>query len=455
MLNARVGTPGDERPSSRVRGAAEGEPGRRSEQRVRARATADGERERYRDLFDSAPDAYVVTDGRGEILEANRAAARLLNSPHHLVIGRPLESYVVSSDRSTFRTRVAEFEASDEPHEWEFRVGLRRGAFRDVAATVATSRDAGETVLRWLLRDISVRRQAEAEVRALAATLERRVRNRTRELSVERDRLRLLFERLNQGVITVNRQLRVGFANHEIRAILGTAHLRAGDELPDVWGATSLRALARQLHERGAQPVETLIDDGQRALLVAGLPARGLGEAVLVVTDVTERERRDRAERAFVTNAAHELQTPLTAISSAVEVLQDGAKTDPEQLDHFLGHIEREASRLRRLAHALMTLARVQTGVEPPRPEPIDVAELLDAVALGLQPAEGVMVSVDCPREIVVLANRDLAEQAVVNLAGNAAKYTKTGTIVLSASRLDGDRIAIDVVDTGRGIPPA
>jgi len=50
---------------------------------------------------------------------------------------------------------------------------------------------------------------------------------------------------------------------------------------------------------------------------------------VLVLTDVSERERREAAEREFVTNAAHELRTPLAAIGGAVEVLQSGAKDDP------------------------------------------------------------------------------------------------------------------------------
>src|SRR4030095_5438948 len=85
-------------------------------------------------------------------------------------------------------------------------------------------------------------------------------------------------------------------------------------------------------------------------LSVSAAPVRDRAEriiaAVSLFEDVTAREQRDQAERAFVMNAAHELQSPLAAITSAVEVLQAGVK-DSADRDRFLGHIERESKRLR------------------------------------------------------------------------------------------------------------
>lgn len=97
-------------------------------------------------------------------------------------------------------------------------------------------------------------------------------------------------------------------------------------------------------------------EDGQRFFLnVSAAPIRDRADrvtaAVSLLEDVTIWEERDQAERDFVTNAAHELQSPLSAITSAVEVLQAGAK-DGEDRDRFLGHIEREAQRLNRLTRA-------------------------------------------------------------------------------------------------------
>src|SRR5213079_2818295 len=149
--------------------------------------------------------------------------------------------------------------------------------------------------------------------------------------------------------------------------------------------------------------------DENRAYGVHGIPAQPETDwALVVIDDLTEQEQRELAEREFVTNAAHELRTPLTTIIGAVEVLQAGAKDDPAERDRFLAHIEREAARLARLARALLTLARARAGQEPPRVEAVSLASLLDEVADGLRPRDGVTVEVDCPLELLASVNRDL-----------------------------------------------
>jgi signal transduction histidine kinase len=168
---------------------------------------------------------------------------------------------------------------------------------------------------------------------------------------------------------------------------------------------------------------------------------------------VAERVRQETAEREFVTNAAHELQSPLTAIVSAIEVLQAGAKDTPER-DVFLGHIERASARLARLARALLVLARAQTGAESPKTELVSLEALLADVGSWLKTAEKVRVDVSCPPEAAVITNRELVEQAVFNVAENAAKYTAVGRIELAARVVDG-RAEISISDTGPGISRA
>ena len=94
------------------------------------------------------------------------------------------------------------------------------------------------------------------------------------------------------------------------------------------------------------------------------MTARALPDerAVLVVArDRTEEMRRELAEADFISNAAHELRNPLAGISSAIEVLQEGAKDDPKALDHFLGRLAEDAERMNRLTRSLLTLARVES----------------------------------------------------------------------------------------------
>ncbi|HSP73202.1 MAG TPA: ATP-binding protein [Gaiellaceae bacterium] len=176
--------------------------------------------------------------------------------------------------------------------------------------------------------------------------------------------------------------------------------------------------------------------------------------AVAVFDDVTERTRHLRAEREFVANAAHELRTPLASIISSVEVLQAGAKERPAERDLFLAHIEREAQRLTRLGRALLIIARAQTRSERPRVEIVPLRALLKEVAAGTRPAEQVKVSVRCPATLAALTSRELIEQAVLNLALNAARYTQTGSIALGG-RSAGDAAVIEIRDTGPGMTDA
>jgi signal transduction histidine kinase len=316
------------------------------------------------------------------------------------------------------------------------------------AAAEAIAQGDFETPLHYRFRD---------EFGLLAHSFDRmrrQLRRGFRRLEAERDRLRLLLERLQEGVLTIDQDLVVHFANTEARRILGR-RLREGDELPEPWQTFGLRDFAQGLFDERASVRQVHVaPDEQHAYGLVGIPSQPDTDwALLVVDDLTEQERRELAEREFVSNAAHELRTPLTTIIGAVEVLQAGAKEDPAERDRFLGHIEREAGRLARLARAMLTLARAHSGQEPPRVDAVELAPLLRDVAAGLQPHAGVAVDVEVANGLAVEANRDLLEQALRNLGENAAKHTARGSIVLRAYG-DGNTVTIEVEDSGPGISP-
>ena len=319
---------------------------------------------------------------------------------------------------------------------------------RMTAATEAIAHGDFETPLHYRFRD---------EFGLLAHSFDRmrrQLRRSFRRLEAERDRLQLLLERLHEGVLTIDQDLVVHFANTEARRILG-GRLREGDELPEPWQAFGLRDFAQGLFDERATVTQVHVTpDEQHAYGLVGIPSQPDTDwALLVVDDLTEQERRELAEREFVSNAAHELRTPLTTIIGAVEVLQAGAKEDPAERDRFLGHIEREAGRLARLARAMLTLARAHSGQEQPRIEAVELAPLLREVAAGLQPHAGVAVDVEVAEGLSVQANRDLLEQAVRNLGENAAKHTARGSVVLRAYR-DASTVTVEVEDSGPGISP-
>jgi signal transduction histidine kinase len=303
-----------------------------------------------------------------------------------------------------------------------------------------------ETPLRFRVHD---------EFGALTYNFERmrrQLRRSFRHIEGERDRLRMLLERLHEGVVTVDQHLAVHFANNEARRLLGV-RLAAGDQLPEPWEGFSLGEFVQHLFDPDATLAQAHVrPDEERALGLVGIPAQPEGDTVLIVLDdLTEQERRELAEREFVSNAAHELRTPLTTIIGAIEVLQAGAKESPEERDRFLAHIEREAARLARLAHALLALARAHAGQERVRLEPTILEPILREVADDLRPRDGVLVEVECTPGLAANVNRDLLEQALRNLGENAAKHTPEGRVVLRAYAA-GSAVRVEVEDTGIGM---
>jgi signal transduction histidine kinase len=295
------------------------------------------------------------------------------------------------------------------------------------------------------------------EVGQLAATVDSmriRLRQSMQNLEAERNRLRLLLERLGEGIIAVDSELNVVIVNEVAGEMLETWSLSEGDPLPDYAPELRLRSFARSLFRSGAEQAQARFTlDGVRTYTVVGIPPpAGSSVAVLVLTDVSERERRERAEREFVANAAHELRTPLTALASAVESLQAGASEDAATRTRLLAVIERQTSRLGRLTRALLILARAQTRQETIHMESVRLQPLLETAVSGLTPE--VAVEIDCLPTLTVWGEADLLEQVVANLAGNAAKHADGGPIVLAA-RQTGHHVEIEVTDDGPGISGA
>jgi len=305
------------------------------------------------------------------------------------------------------------------------------------------------------VRETALGEQAAAEdaMRRFAAALEARVVVRTAELEEERARLAAVVENMPAGLVIVDPDGKVLMINDRALTILGVeeetaAHRHLLDELP-------LERTLRTGEAVSGERIQFTSADGTPVVIeVATTPVRDSAGhtigALSLFQDVTLQERQDRAERDFVTNAAHELQSPLAAIVSAIEVLQAGAK-DSDERDVFLDHIDRESARLARLARALLILARAQMGVEAPRDELVELDVLLTETASRLRPATGVEVEVSCRAEVAVVTNRQLLEQALSNLAENAAKNTTEGRIVLAAEDREGT-VEITVSDSGRGI---
>lgn len=375
----------------------------------------------------------IVTDRHGRIVDVSDGAAELLAIEDRWLIGRPLAAFVPREHVRDFWTLL--LARSDGHGAGETSLPLQRPTGERVDFEIEAVAGNEADRLEWRLAEPRSVMKAIQPVPAISGPP-----------------LRRLLDRLPVGVVSVNKDLTVDYLNPSARDFVPGA--RVGAMLPDAFEGFSLRVLARNAFGETAGLRRRIELPSGRMLEVDSIAGGKNESALLLVQDVTERERGQRAEREFAANAAHELRTPIAAIRSALDVLDGGAKDVPEDRELFLGHIERETARLTRLVEALMLLARIQTGEEQPSLRIVDVAPLLGEIAAGLEPQDGVHVHVSCPAEVAMLADADLLYQAVWNLAANAARYTVVGEIRLSGRDL-GSLAEIEVYDTGSGIAVA
>ena len=139
-----------------------------NEEMVASRQTLEEQRCRYQELFDFAPDGYLVTNTEGIILDANSAATNLFNISRSLLMGKPLAIFVRSEEHLTFRTRLAEMNKGTvvRSDNWELTMLSGKRTTFPVSITVGKviASRGRKAELRWLLRDITKRREMEVEL---------------------------------------------------------------------------------------------------------------------------------------------------------------------------------------------------------------------------------------------------------------------------------------------------
>jgi signal transduction histidine kinase len=171
-----------------------------------------------------------------------------------------------------------------------------------------------------------------------------------------------------------------------------------------------------------------------------------------VVTDVSEVQRVQAMRRNFVTDASHELKTPIAAIQAAAEALQTAIGNDDDRSLLFARRLEEQAVRLGRIVNDLLDLSRLEAG--EPEMGPVDLTSVV-RTEVGLAEADAAIGRVSLSAEleqVEVTGSRADLGLAVRNLITNAIRYTPEGGQVRVAVRLDGALAVVEVTDSGIGI---
>lgn len=267
------------------------------------------------------------------------------------------------------------------------------------------------------------------------------VKTRISELTQQRDLMSVVIGGLVEGVVVIDRGGKIALVNDAAKPLIGEGE----DELP-----APLRPLiTRALDGEQADGELTLLGREVRA------SARPLGDpgAILVLYDVTRMRALEAVRREFLSNAAHELRTPVTSISGYAETLLGGS-VDAETSKEFLTTIHRNANRIASLVSDLLVLDTLggRPSIVGDRTS-VSLAQVVQDAARttkGVSPAA--QIEVEVPADLAVLGTREGLDHVVQNLIDNAVKYGAGTKVTVKAER-DVTVVKLTIADRGPGIP--
>lgn len=432
---------------------------------------------RFREVIERNADAIVVVDGEGIVRYANPMAERLFGRAGHELVGTAIGFPIVAGETTELDV-------------------VSQGAPRVVEMRVVPSQWSGDDAYIASLRDITERKEAERNAQRLIR--EQGARQAVEELA---HRQRFLLEGSARLLATLDydetlhivAELCVaGVADWAVVYCVddeGRAE-RVAVATRDAAEDARAKTLRKQLPDHDEHAVVRLTRQalGTDELLVLPMRARDRQIGGLVLARIGERRAfsdgdtelaediaargalaldnaklfdevhaANRARSDLLAVVSHDLRTPLTAIIGYSDLLAMGIpRALPPESATQVERIRKSAQHLMYLMNELLTFTRLDAGHETVNLSEVDVRDVVREVATFVEPSartRGLRLVSSLPAEPVPLrTDPDKLRQVLLNLAGNAVKYTPSGEVRVRLSSDEGQGVVIQVQDTGVGI---
>lgn len=320
-------------------------------------------------------------------------------------------------------------------------------------------------LLSWLAA--SSLENALKELKVINTELDQRVERRTAELKVALDSVQreskkneAILSSIADGVVVFDVKGQATVANEAVSTLL--------DFSPeDIIGTSIGKLTDEQLGLATLQEKQGLANQkiklGERTLSISFAPVlvenQESTELVAVFRDFTREAELNRMKDSFVSMASHELRTPLNAIVGYADMLKESVygESNPDQ-NRLYSRIMANSKRMLSLVNNMLDQAQIAVGKLSLNNREFkleDLAEEVDSVMSVLAQSRGIEFSFNCDDEMPdsLIGDKDRLVQIIINLTGNAVKFTEKGSVDVNVKRAGQDAWNIIVQDTGRGIP--
>jgi two-component system phosphate regulon sensor histidine kinase PhoR len=339
--------------------------------------------------------------------------------------------------------------------------------FRGISARIERLKNFSGRIAAGNFRRLSLDRKND-ELADLSGTLNQTAQKldaTIRILTEERNQSAAVLSSIAEGIVVISPDQRVIFCNASFCRALDLEDTDwQGRPVVEVVPNADLLDLIRQACSDNKTVTSEIVAGSVRtkSFAVTVTPVLSNGRpsgSVLVLYDISELRRLERARRDFVANISHELKTPLAAIQGFSETLLNGALEDKEATRRFLSIIMKHSIRMKQLTDDLLKLARIEAGKLQLQYRPLAINELIGPcleLARANSEQKNLLLKAECDPEMPpVHGDAICLQQALQNLLDNAVFYAPSGgTVAVKAYVQDSD-IVISVSDTGAGIPKA
>ncbi len=332
-----------------------------------------------------------------------------------------------------------------------------------------------ESVRKAILNILEDERLLEIQLKKEKEGVERKVEERTRELSEEKQRLFKFLNSIPQGVFVSTKDGRPFFVNDVAKEILGRGvEDVSSDRLVEAYRVFKMgtsepypakdlpltRALRGEVST--VSDMEVVRDDKRIPLRVTGAPIYSVDKqieyAIVVFYDIGEEIILNRSRDEFFSIASHELRTPLTAIRGNAEMILENYKEkikDKEVLE-MLSDVHEGSVRLIEIVNDFLNVSRLEMGKIDFKIEKVDLIGLIKETikefrVSNLKPELDLTIKAKI-KELFVMADKDRLKQILINLIGNAFKFTEKGGVYFEGFGEKDGKICVEVRDTGAGM---
>lgn len=282
-----------------------------------------------------------------------------------------------------------------------------------------------------------------------------KIKKQMENLKKQQNEFKIITENMAEGLIIIDKDMEILTYNSSAIRMLAAEECSRAENVLRLNRSEAFRTAVKE--SLNGNHCTTVLSLEESVCEIIANPVYDGGKvtgAILIIIDITEKERGEVLRREFTSNVSHELKTPLTSIYGVSDMLS-GDLVRPEDVKTFASTIKEESARLISLIEDIIKLSQLDENTVLDENQPLDVLGIAKDVARRLKSKadEGHVALEVSGSAVRIMGVESILDEIIYNLCDNAIKYNKEGgSVRISVKLLDGDCL-LTVKDTGIGIP--